>query len=201
MRRQGVSQMALVVKNPLANAGDIKRWELDPWVGKIPWRRAQQPTSVFLPGKFHGKRSLAGYSPRCCKELDMTEATWPAYTHMRRQRPSEQVPFLQYYLLINLEMSSNLFSCHIYIYIYIYMYNKFKSRPVKMLNGWFRTKQVRQIWSKHSICSLRTETFMKLCFLVKLILLSTTFLQNKKRSFMTKPNGIKYDLNKEKYKV
>ena len=40
----------------------------------------------------------------------------------------------------------------------------------------------------------RTETFMKLCFLVKLILLSTTFLQNKKRSFMTKPNGIKYDL-------
>jgi len=38
-------------------------------------------------------------------------------------------------------------------------------------------------------------------FLVKLFLLSTTLLQNKKRSFMTKPNGIKYDLNKEKYKV
>ena len=39
-----------------------------------------------------------------------------ACIHMRRQRPSEQVPFLQYYLLINLEMSSNLFSCHIYIW-------------------------------------------------------------------------------------
>ena len=34
-----------------------------PWVVKIPWRRKQQPTPVFLPGKSHGQRSLAGYSP------------------------------------------------------------------------------------------------------------------------------------------
>jgi len=33
-----------------------------PWVGKIPWRRKWQPTSVFLPGKSHGQRSLEGYS-------------------------------------------------------------------------------------------------------------------------------------------
>ena len=32
------------------------------WVRKIPWRRTWQPTPVFLPGKFHGQRSLAGYS-------------------------------------------------------------------------------------------------------------------------------------------
>ena len=32
-------------------------------IGKIPWRRAWQPTPVFLPGEFHGQRSLAGYSP------------------------------------------------------------------------------------------------------------------------------------------
>ena len=38
-----------------------------------PWRRKWQPTPVFLPGKFHGQRSLAGYSPRGHKELDMTE--------------------------------------------------------------------------------------------------------------------------------
>ena len=31
----------------------------DPWVGKIPWRRRWQPTPVFLPGKFHGRRGLA----------------------------------------------------------------------------------------------------------------------------------------------
>ena len=36
---------------------------LDPWVGKIPWRREWQPTPVFLPGKSHGQRSLVGYSP------------------------------------------------------------------------------------------------------------------------------------------
>ena len=40
-----------------------KRCGFDPWVWKIPWRRAWQPTPVFLPGKSHGQRSLVGYSP------------------------------------------------------------------------------------------------------------------------------------------
>ena len=55
----------LVVKNPPANAGDIRDAGLgwDPWVGKIPWRRAQQPTPVFLPVESLGQRSLVGYSP------------------------------------------------------------------------------------------------------------------------------------------
>ena len=56
------SQVVLVVKNPSANAGD-KRCRFDPWVGKIPWRRAWQPTPVFLPGEPHGQRSLVGYGP------------------------------------------------------------------------------------------------------------------------------------------
>ena len=34
-----------------------------PWVEKLPWRRKWQPVLVFLPGKSHGQRSLAGYSP------------------------------------------------------------------------------------------------------------------------------------------
>ena len=37
------------------------------------WRRKWQPTAVFLPGKFHAQRSLAGYSPWGCKESNMTE--------------------------------------------------------------------------------------------------------------------------------
>ena len=41
--------------------------------GKIPWRRKWQPSPVFLPGKSHKQRSLAGYSPRGHKESDMTE--------------------------------------------------------------------------------------------------------------------------------
>ena len=40
-----------------------KRHRLDPWVWKIPWRRKWQPTPVLLPGKSHGERSMAGYSP------------------------------------------------------------------------------------------------------------------------------------------
>ena len=46
----------------------FKRCWLDPWVRKIPWRRAWQPTVVFLPGEFHEKRSLVGYGPWGCKE-------------------------------------------------------------------------------------------------------------------------------------
>ena len=49
-----------------------KRCGFDPWVGKIPWRRKWQLTAV-LPGKFHGQRNLAGYSPWGCTESDMTE--------------------------------------------------------------------------------------------------------------------------------
>ena len=51
-----------VVKNWPANAGDTGNCEFDPWVWKIPWRRAWQPTPVFLPGESHGQRSLAGCS-------------------------------------------------------------------------------------------------------------------------------------------
>ena len=52
-----------------------KRHWFDPWVRKIPWRRAWQPTPVFLPGELHGQRSQVGYSAWGCKELDTTEAT------------------------------------------------------------------------------------------------------------------------------
>ena len=52
-----------------------KRHGLDLWIGKIPWRRAWQPTTVFLPKKSHGQRSLAGYSPKGGKESEMTEVT------------------------------------------------------------------------------------------------------------------------------
>ena len=62
LESEGSSQVALVVMNLPANAGD-KRYGFDPSLRKIPWRRTQQPTPVFLPGEFHGQRSPAGYSP------------------------------------------------------------------------------------------------------------------------------------------
>ena len=58
--------------------GRLKRHWFSPWVGEIPWSRKWQPTPVFLPGKFHGQRSLVGYSPWGRKESDMTEHT---HTH------------------------------------------------------------------------------------------------------------------------
>ena len=57
------SQVELVIKNPPANAGRCKRCKFDPWVERVPWRRAWQPIPVFLPGEFHEQRSLVGYSP------------------------------------------------------------------------------------------------------------------------------------------
>ena len=50
-----------------------RRPGFNPWIGKIPWKRKWQPTPVFLPGKSHGWRSLAGYSAWGPKESDMTE--------------------------------------------------------------------------------------------------------------------------------
>ena len=46
---------------------------LIPGFRKISWRREGLPAPVFLPGEFHGQRSLAGYSPWGRKELDTTE--------------------------------------------------------------------------------------------------------------------------------
>ena len=69
-----VSQVALVVKNLPANAGDIRDAGLIPELkGLMPWRRAWQPTPVFLPGESTGQRSLVGYSPGGCIVLDTTE--------------------------------------------------------------------------------------------------------------------------------
>ena len=41
-------------------ACQCRRCRFDPWVWEIPWRREWQPTTIFLPGKPHGQRSLAG---------------------------------------------------------------------------------------------------------------------------------------------
>ena len=45
------------------SACQCRKCGFDPWVGKIPWKRKWQPSPVFLLGKSHGQRSLAGYSP------------------------------------------------------------------------------------------------------------------------------------------
>ena len=62
-------------KEPACQCRRHKRGGFDPWVGKIPWRKAWQPTPVFLPRESHRQRSLEGYCPWGHKESDTTEAT------------------------------------------------------------------------------------------------------------------------------
>ena len=68
-----------MVKNLLANAGD---W-VQSWVKNIPWRRKWQPTLVLLPEKFHGQKSLVGYTTCDYKDSDMIEHT---HTHILLER-------------------------------------------------------------------------------------------------------------------
>ena len=56
-------------------------------VGKTPWRRKWEPTPVFLPGEFHGQRSLVGYGPWDHKESDMTNVTEHTGMHARINLP------------------------------------------------------------------------------------------------------------------
>ena len=68
------SQMVLVVKNLTANAGDLKD------AGSIPGQEdpLEEDMTIHttvLAWEIHGQKSLVGYSPWGCKELDTTEAT------------------------------------------------------------------------------------------------------------------------------
>ena len=74
----GLPRCGAVVKT----AWQCKRHRFNPWVRKIPWRRAWQPTPVFLLRGSHGQRSLVGYSPGGCKQSDTTEATKYSCRHI-----------------------------------------------------------------------------------------------------------------------
>ena len=89
-----------------------KRHEFYPWVGTIPWSRKQQLTCMFLPGKFHGQRSLVGYSPWSCNESDTTE-----YTHTHTPH------CLQHKVLITVYFSSLPSVLYIIVTHIISMYN------------------------------------------------------------------------------
>ena len=72
---QSHSQVALVIKNLTASAGDMRDMSSIPGSGRSSGGRHGNPTPVSLPGESYEQRILAGYSPWCCKELDMTETT------------------------------------------------------------------------------------------------------------------------------
>ena len=71
-----IGKVYLLIKAPqealeVKNTCQCRRLGFNPWVWKLPWsRRKWHPIPIFLPGKFHRQRSLAGYSPWGHKELD-----------------------------------------------------------------------------------------------------------------------------------
>ena len=72
------------------------------------WRRKWQPTPVFLPGKSHGERCLAGYSPWGCKEMDMTKQLSmhaSDYPSLQKQRPFPPSFLAFFYLRVSLSCS------------------------------------------------------------------------------------------------
>ena len=63
-----------------------RRCRLDPWVGKIPWRRKWQPTPVLLPGESHRQWSLVGYSPWGSKRVRHDIATKQLRNYLSQHR-------------------------------------------------------------------------------------------------------------------
>ena len=70
----GGSQLVLVIKNPSANAGDMRDEGARPGSG-ISTGGGMTAHSSILPWEISWKRGLGGYSPRGCKELDTTETS------------------------------------------------------------------------------------------------------------------------------
>ena len=117
-----------------------RRCEVNPWVGKNPWSRKGQPTPVFLPGVY-GQRSLVGYSPWVCKELDTTErqssctesaignTVLPPVRKRGDAKPGSQA--WPHSLYMNLFKEPNIY---IYICIYIYMFfSYYKNQHIRHL--------------------------------------------------------------------
>ena len=72
-------------KEPPSQCRRCKTCGFDPWIRKIPWRRAWQPTLLFLPGKSHGHWNLVSYSPWGCKQSWLKQLNRQAHLSQRRE--------------------------------------------------------------------------------------------------------------------
>ena len=111
-----------------------RRPELDPWVRKTPWRRAWQPTPVFLPGESDGQRSLADYSPWNKKRVEpvatkqqhlmdtgltnLTVSTFFAWVDRKLRTQITAHFWLMWRTCVHLSLSSLHFSLHLCWHVY-----------------------------------------------------------------------------------
>ena len=100
------------------------------------WRRKWKPTPIFLPGKSHGQRTLVGYSPRGCNELDTTKETslhWPfkkrfANRWFRRRNTIHPTWWVEYNAGVSEEFDKYLF------YYYLTSHGKRFFNKINMIN-------------------------------------------------------------------
>ena len=140
--------MIQVVKNQPANAGEAGKI---PGSGRYPGEGNGNPLQYFLPGKSHGQRSLAGYSPWGHKESDMTDHAYtaPCYTL------STMYKTFKVLVLIFLTYLNNSFCNETWIWSHFC----FIKTTVERLELWFRKTQIHD-WKAPHGCYLYN---IKLC--------------------------------------
>ena len=100
-----------MVKKPPANAEDAGDLGFEPWVGKIPWRRKWHPMPGFLPGKCHGQRSLAGYSPWNHSRTSEHRDVW--YLPITNNQRKQQIANIHWIIEKAREFQKNIVFCFI----------------------------------------------------------------------------------------
>ena len=103
----------------------MQETRVDPWVGKIPWRRKWQPTPIFLPGEFHGQKSLSGYCPWSLKESDTAERlnTFPLHFQSDLINRTKSLRDSVRYEFISIIINVKPHPMYIYIQYIQYIYN------------------------------------------------------------------------------
>ena len=91
-------------KESACQCRSCRRSRFNPWVGEIPWSRKQQPTLEFLPEKSHGQRSMVGYRPWGCKELDTTEHARTEYFYWNWKTSGIIEILFKYHIMNNSSM-------------------------------------------------------------------------------------------------
>ena len=106
--------IASLVAQLVKSLSAMRKTQVPSWVGKIPWRRKWYPTPVFLPGEFHGQRSLVGYSPWGHEHTHGATTEWltdssnpaqrratsisvaPLHTHLGKGKPLSVLRYLKW---------------------------------------------------------------------------------------------------------
>ena len=115
----------------------------DPWFGKIPWRRAWQPTPAFLPGESHGQRSLGGYSPWGHKsQTRQTDYHFP-YSHaFKKGKKKNSVLLIFRFQLVRIILNCPMIFPTTSIYfLHLSFYGRLLSRALRWMN--------RKTWPLH----------------------------------------------------